>query len=76
MDTVWRFITDNQATLGWLAGGLAVVAGGVWAVLKFFLNREKPRPVSSIAGVAAGRDIRDSPIKITNTGKFGDKTGA
>ena len=67
MEAIWRFVTDNREVLSWLGGGAVVVAGGIWTVAKFFLKREKPKPVSAVGGVAAGRDIRGSPITITTT---------
>jgi hypothetical protein len=69
MQAIWRFVTHNQEVLSWLGGGGVVVAGGVWTVTKFFLRREKPKPVSAVSGVAAGRDIHGSRITITNTTK-------
>jgi hypothetical protein len=69
MDAILQFVTDNRDTLSWLGGGVVVVAGGLWTVTKFFLKREKPKPVNAVGGVAAGRDIRDSPITISTTGK-------
>ena len=76
MEAIWRFITENQRMLSWLGGGVVVVAGGIWTVTKFYLNREKPKPLSAVIGVAAGRDIRGSPITITHTGKPDDGSGA
>jgi hypothetical protein len=67
MGAIWRFVSDNQQVLSWLGGGCVVVAGGIWTVAKFFLKREKPKPVSAVSGVAAGRDIHRSRITITNT---------
>jgi hypothetical protein len=76
MDATWQFLIDNRETLSWLGGGVVVVAGGIWTVTKFFLRREKPKSVTATGGVAAGRDIRGSPITITNTNKPGDGPGA
>ncbi len=71
MEAIWRFVIDNQQTLTWLGGGAVALAGGIWTVAKFFLSREKPNPksISAVGGVAAGRDIRVSPITITHTTK-------
>jgi hypothetical protein len=69
MDAIWQFVSDNRDMLSWLGGGVVAVAGGVWTVTKFFLKREKPKSVSAVGGVAAGRDIRGSPIIISTTGK-------
>jgi hypothetical protein len=35
---------DNRALLGWLGGGLATFAGGLWVVLRYFLDRPKNKP--------------------------------
>jgi hypothetical protein len=71
MEAIWRFVSENQQALSWLGGGIVVVAGGIWTVAKFFLRfrREKPKPVSAVSGVAAGRDIHGSRITITHTTK-------
>ena len=69
MEAVWQFVTDNRDVLSWLGGGVVVVAGGVWTITKFFLKREKLKSISAVGGVAAGRDISGSPIKISTTGK-------
>jgi hypothetical protein len=69
MNAIWQFVADNRDMLSWLGGGVVVVAGGIWTVTKFFLKREKPKSVSAVGGVAAGRDIRGSPITISTTGK-------
>src|ERR1700724_2346090 len=38
-----EFVKDphNRAALSWLGGGIVVVAGGIWAVVKFFAERKK-----------------------------------
>jgi hypothetical protein len=73
--SIWAFLQDgsNQATLGWIGGGVVVVVGGLWAVFKFLASERKkdpPPPTLSVSatngGVAAGRDIRDN--KIDNRG--------
>jgi hypothetical protein len=76
MEAVWQFVADNRDTLSWLGGGVVVIAGGIWTVTKFVLKREKPKPVIAQGGVAAGRDIRGSPITISNTGKQDNSPGA
>ncbi len=34
---IWAFLRDpgNQAVLGWIGGGIVVVAGGVWGSSSF-----------------------------------------
>ena len=51
---MWDFLTDpqNQQTLSWLGGGFAVGCGGLWAVLKFVLDRKGPKGTSG--GTAGG----------------------
>lgn len=70
---MWDILTDpqNQQTLSWLGGGLAVVCGGLWAVLRFMLDRNRrggapasgaspasPSVLADGGGIAAGRDVR------------------
>jgi threonine/homoserine efflux transporter RhtA len=64
---LWAFLTDpaNQATLGWLGGGLATVTGALWTAFVWFRSRpsqapaargEPPRAAAGI-GVAAAGDV-------------------
>jgi hypothetical protein len=74
VETLWAFFSDpdNQRTLAMIGAGLAALAGGLWAVIKFFFPRssgDKPAPSTSVTadrgGIAAGRDVNlaDSPKK-------------
>lgn len=72
MSDIWSFLTqpENRALLSWLGGGLVVVCGGLWAVLKFFIDRNRSArgragdssPAARISagpgGIAGGRDVR------------------
>ena len=64
METLWASLSDpdNQQTLAWLGGGLVVVAGGLWAVIKFKLSHSsgssKPSISADRGGIAAGRDVK------------------
>jgi len=51
---MWDFLTDpqNQQALSWLGGGLAVICGGLWAVLRFVPER-RGRGAASPASSAA-----------------------
>ena len=70
--TMWDWLTvdANRAVLGWFGGGVVVVAGGIWAVVRFVIGgRDKPalppsRPnVQAIdGGVAIGRDANNNTI--------------
>ncbi|MEZ5906525.1 MAG: hypothetical protein R3C69_15995 [Geminicoccaceae bacterium] len=63
----WAFLSDqaNQRTLGWIGGEPVVLAGGLWAVIKFFMKpatsqKAPPERISVSAdrgGVAGGRDV-------------------
>ena len=73
-DTTWAFLTDpaNREVLAWIGGGTVVVAGGIWAVIKFFAKRPDRRSVIADRGsVAIGGDARSSPINVDTrtTGK-------
>jgi hypothetical protein len=64
LSAIWDFLNDpnNRTVLGWLGGGLVVVFGGVWAVVKFLLKKKTPSVSATQGGVAAGGDIRNSKI--------------
>jgi hypothetical protein len=69
VDDLWALLGDPriQATLSWVGGGLAALAGGAWAVVKFLASQKSgggaaPSAASVEAmadrgGVAAGRDV-------------------
>ncbi len=63
MSEIWAFLSDpnNRNTLAWIGGGIIVVAGGVWTVVRFLAERRKgPEPrvkvIATHGGMAAGRD--------------------
>ena len=49
MNSFWRFLRDkrNQQVLGWLGGGLVVVATGLWAVFVYLFPAEKSSEAKS-----------------------------
>jgi hypothetical protein len=57
---VLAFLRDesNRALLAWIGGGLAVAAGGLWAVFTFYVDHSKPPPIieQKGTGIASGRD--------------------
>jgi hypothetical protein len=64
LSTIWNFLKDgsNQAVLSWIAGGIAAVAAGIWAIIKFMAKNGDQKPsqpsISADHGsMAAGRDI-------------------
>jgi hypothetical protein len=64
---MWEFIKDpaNRAVIGWIGGGVVIILGGLWAVIKFLLSsprQTRPSVSASDGGVASGGDIRDSNI--------------
>jgi hypothetical protein len=69
LSSIWDFLKDgsNQAVLSWIGGGIVVVAGGLWAALKYLFPKEKdksaaPAVYADRGGFAAGRDIRNNTI--------------
>ncbi len=48
---VLAFLRDesNRALLGWIGGGVAVAAGGLWAVFTFYVDHSKPPPPPAAA---------------------------
>jgi len=80
MNAFWRFLRDkrNQQVLGWLGGGLVVVATGLWAAFVYFFPLGKsseatspePAPPSiqaNCGGIAIGRDVTGSSITAGST---------
>jgi SEFIR domain-containing protein len=68
---LWLFLQQerNRQVLGWLSGGVIVLAGGLWAAVTFFYSPAPPPQaphvdVEAPGGVAAGRDIRGSTITV------------
>jgi hypothetical protein len=70
LESAWAFLKDpaNRQILEWIGGGIVVLAGGAWAVVKFFVKQDhgdKDGGVRAEHGsVAAGRDIAGSTITI------------
>jgi hypothetical protein len=64
LSSIWDFLKDpdNRAIISWVGGGIAVVAAGIWAVIKFVAKNGDQKPSQPIVsadhgGMAAGRDI-------------------
>jgi hypothetical protein len=69
LDAFWVFLKDpaNREVLGWIGAGIVVIAGGVWAVVKFFSKKkESPKPSVCAEGgsAAVGGDNIGSLINI------------
>jgi hypothetical protein len=69
LSSIWDFLKDgsNQAVLSWIGGGIVVVAGGLWAALKFLFPKEKDKSAAPAVhadrgAFATGRDIRNNTI--------------
>ena len=43
LDSIWTFLKDpaNQAVFTWIGGGIAVFAGALWAIIKFFAKKRR-----------------------------------
>ncbi len=71
MHELWQFVVANKTTLSWLGGGAVTVAGGAWAVIKFFLDRKQPptpaQQVTGNSGFLNFGNINNSPITINQT---------
>jgi hypothetical protein len=79
-DGLWGFLRDkgNQQVLGWLGGGLVVVATGLWAAFVYFFPPGKspeakspePTPASiqaNCGGIAIGGGVTGSTITAGGT---------
>jgi TIR domain len=77
-DGLWGFLRDkrNQQVLGWLGGGLVVLATGLWAAFVYFFPpvKEAKSPEATPAsvqancgGIAIGRDVTGSTITAGTT---------
>jgi hypothetical protein len=71
LSSVWDFVKDpnNQAVLSWMGGGIAAVAAGIWAVVRFRAKNgddksSKPGVSADRGSVAAGGNIVGSPVNI------------
>jgi hypothetical protein len=71
LTTIWGFLQDesNRTVLAWIGGGMVVVAGGLWTVIRFLMSKKEkgesasaPNVTASHGGVAVGRDIQGSKI--------------
>jgi hypothetical protein len=70
MSELWRFVRQkrNREVLGWLGGGLVVVAAGVWAVIIYLSPPHmpsKPNPINvqaNCGGVAIGGDVAGATV--------------
>ena len=62
LDALWSFLKDpaNREVLAWIGGGIVVVGGAVWAVVKFFAKKPEGAKGPSVSadrgGVVVGRD--------------------
>ena len=73
---VLAFLRDegNRALLGWIGGGLGVLATGLWAVFTFYVDHSKPSPPPTTTiveqkgtGIASGHDTTiNAPVIISS----------
>ncbi|MDP5217862.1 hypothetical protein Q5Y75_11590 [Ruegeria sp. 2205SS24-7] len=66
MESIWEFLSspNNQDTISWIAGGIAAIAAGLWAVLKLLYSPKPAKPpngnlnvTADRGGIAGGRDV-------------------
>jgi hypothetical protein len=64
---IWNFVVDpnNRAVLTWIGGGVVVIGGAIWTVVKFILSKRfapKSDPALTVTAkhgsIAAGRDVK------------------
>ena len=55
---IWDWLSDdsNRAIISWIGGGLVVIAGGFWTIIKFFSKRGTDSK-QAISGIIAGGAI-------------------
>jgi hypothetical protein len=65
LSSIWDFLKDpnNRTIISWVGGGIAAVAAGIWAVIKFMAKKgdqkpSKPSVNADRGSMAAGRDIK------------------
>ncbi len=79
LEATWAFLQDeaNRTVLAWIGGGVVVIAGGLWGVVKYRSERKTEKPAgppppsvsASHGGVAAGRDITNSKVNTRGDAK-------
>ncbi|HWX85797.1 MAG TPA: hypothetical protein VNZ48_19525 [Xanthobacteraceae bacterium] len=77
---IWSFLLDenNREMLSWVGGSIVAVAGGLWAVVKFYSSKggdkdKRPPTVSATqGGVAIGGSVTNTDIN-TGAGKTAEK---
>jgi hypothetical protein len=64
MGRLWKFLKKerNRQVLGWLGGGLVVVATGAWAAFVYFVPAPKPSVEASCGGIAIGGNVSGTVI--------------
>jgi hypothetical protein len=71
LHTIWSFLenSSNRELLSWIGGGAVLFITGVWAVLRFFLTRnriEESVPATNTSatngGVVVGGNVQNSKI--------------
>jgi len=70
MEAILAFLKDpgNRDVLTWLGGGIVVVGGGLWAVVKFFAGKKARDDHAGVSITASGdRSVasgRDSNVSL------------
>jgi len=69
MRKLWELLRQkrNREVLGWLGGGLVVVAAGLWAAIVYFFPPQKPPSTpadvqANCGGVAIGGSVTGTSI--------------
>lgn len=75
MHEIWAFLGDpnNQETLAWLGGGLAVAVGACWTAFTYFEARKTPPAnVAKLAVSARAATVRNGIAATGNLSVGGD----
>jgi len=65
---------QHKDTLTWLGGGIVTVTGGVWAVVRYVLERKESKPAAGTqVTVQHGNYIAGNVTNVTNSGWSGEQ---
>ncbi|MCA8881389.1 MAG: hypothetical protein KDA73_15880 [Rhodobacteraceae bacterium] len=73
MTALWDFLSspENQKTLSWLGGGLAIIFSAIWIVVKHFASRGDTKSEGSVArSLHVRRDVRGGDVNFARLAFF------
>ena len=65
MSRFWQFLQQeqNRQVLGWLGGGLVVLATGAWAAFVYFVPAQKPSEPRPASEARPASEVRPSNVE-------------